>query len=153
MSIYCKLIGDSMMANHKFVAIEDVLDTDDWGLIINKNGDLKGLYVPKGQEDDEVPEAIMTLCEKYFGVDWEEEDVFMDRQNTLHLRRNMEVIVRNNNVEKALRVMKRKLKKDGLLLELKERAYYQKPSEKKRLAKKRGIKRALKAQRDRNRNS
>ena len=50
----------------------------------NKNGDLKGLYVPKGQEDDEVPEAIMTLCEKYFGVDWEEEDVFMDRQNTLH---------------------------------------------------------------------
>ena len=84
MSIYCKLIGDSMMANHKFVAIEDVLDTDDWGLIINKNGDLKGLYVPKGQEDDEVPEAIMTLREKYFGVDWEEEDVFMDRQNTLH---------------------------------------------------------------------
>ena len=84
MSIYCKLIGDSMMANHKFVAIEDVLDTDDWGLIINKNGDLKGLYVPKGQEDDEVPEAIMTLCEKYFGVDWEEEVVFMERQNTLH---------------------------------------------------------------------
>lgn len=73
-----------MMANHKFVAIEDVLDTDDWGLIINKNGDLKGLYVPKGQEDDEVPEAIMTLCEQYFGVDWKEEDVFMDRQNTLH---------------------------------------------------------------------
>ena len=63
----------------------------------------------------------------------------------------MEVIVRNNNVEKALRVMKRKIKKEGLLVELKERAYYQKPREKKRLAKKRGIKRALKAQRDRNR--
>ena len=65
----------------------------------------------------------------------------------------MEVIVRNNNVEKALRVLKRKIKKEGLLVELKERSYYQKPSEKKRLAKKRGIKRALKAQRDRNRNS
>ena len=63
----------------------------------------------------------------------------------------MEVIVRNNNVEKALRVMKRKIKKECLLVELKERAYYQKPSEKKRLAKKRGIKRALKAQRDRDR--
>ena len=63
----------------------------------------------------------------------------------------MEVIVRNNNVEKALRVLKRKIKKEGLLVELKERSYYQKPSEKKRLAKKRGIKRALKAQRDRNR--
>jgi small subunit ribosomal protein S21 len=63
----------------------------------------------------------------------------------------MEVIVRNNNVEKALRVMKRKMEKEGLLLELKERAYYQKPSEKKRLAKKRGIKRALKLQKERNR--
>ena len=63
----------------------------------------------------------------------------------------MEVIVRNNNVEKALRVLKRKIKKEGLLVELKERSYYQKPSEKKRLAKKRGIKRPLKAQKDRNR--
>ena len=63
----------------------------------------------------------------------------------------MEVIVRNNNVEKALRVLKRKIKKEGLLVELKERSYYQKPSEKKRLAKKRGINRALKAQKDRNR--
>ena len=44
----------------------------------------------------------------------------------------VEVIVRNNNVEKALRVMKRKLKKNGLLLELKDRQYYQKPSEIKR---------------------
>jgi len=47
--------------------------------------------------------------------------------------------------------IKRKIKKSGLLIELKERQYYQKPSEKKRLAKKRGIKRALKAQRDRDR--
>ena len=63
----------------------------------------------------------------------------------------MEVQVRNNNVEKALRQLKRKIKKSGLLIELKERQYYQKPSEKKRLDKKRGIKRAQKLQRDRDR--
>ena len=63
----------------------------------------------------------------------------------------MEVQVRNNNVEKALRQLKRKIKKSGLLIELKERQYYQKPSEKKRLAKKRGIKKAQKLQRDRDR--
>ena len=63
----------------------------------------------------------------------------------------MEVQVRNNNVEKALRQLKRKIKKSGLLIELKERQYYQKPSEKKRLAKKRGIKRAQTLQRDRDR--
>ena len=54
------------------------------------------------------------------------------------------IIVRNNNVEKALRVLKRKIKKNGLMQELKDRQYYQKPSEKKRLAKKRGIARAKK---------
>ena len=63
----------------------------------------------------------------------------------------MEAQVRNNNVEKALRQLKRKIKKSGLLIELKERQYYQKPCEKKRLAKKRGIKRAQKLQRDRDR--
>ena len=56
----------------------------------------------------------------------------------------MYVQVRNNNVEKALRVPKKKIKKAGLLQEIKERQYYQKPSEKKRLAKKRGIARAKK---------
>ena len=54
------------------------------------------------------------------------------------------IIVKNNNVEKALRVLKRKIKKNGLMQELKERQYYQKPSEKKRLAKKRGIARVKK---------
>lgn len=59
------------------------------------------------------------------------------------------IIVRNNNVEKALRVLKRKAKKDGILQELKDRQYYQKPSEKKRLAKKRGIARWKKEQKNR----
>ena len=40
--------------------------------------------------------------------------------------------VRNNNVEKALRVMKKKMKKEGLFQELKDRQYYQKPSFKRR---------------------
>jgi small subunit ribosomal protein S21 len=59
------------------------------------------------------------------------------------------IIVRNNNIEKALRVLKRKAKKDGLLQELKDRQYYQKPSEKRRLAKKRGIARWKKEQKKR----
>ena len=51
----------------------------------------------------------------------------------------MKVIVRNGNVEQALRVLKKKLQKDGRLREIKERQYYVKPSEDKREAKKRGI--------------
>lgn len=47
--------------------------------------------------------------------------------------------VRNGNVEQALRVMKKKLQKDGFLKELKARQYFEKPSEKKRRKKKEGI--------------
>lgn len=44
----------------------------------------------------------------------------------------MKIEVRNNNVEKALRVMKKKMKRDGVFQELKDRQYYKKPSEIKR---------------------
>lgn len=64
----------------------------------------------------------------------------------------MKIEVRNGNVEKALRVMKKKLKLSGTMLELKERMYYSKPSEKKREAKKRGIKRQAKLRRERENN-
>ena len=48
--------------------------------------------------------------------------------------------VRNGNVEKAMRVLNKKLQKDGLMKELKLRQYYRKPSEIKREKKKQGIK-------------
>tara|TARA_B100000902_G_C26767005_1_gene648526 strand:+ start:209 stop:418 length:210 start_codon:yes stop_codon:yes gene_type:complete len=50
------------------------------------------------------------------------------------------VQVRGGNLEKAMRVLKKKVQKEGLLRELKERQFYTKPSEKKREAKKQGIK-------------
>ena len=54
--------------------------------------------------------------------------------------------VRNNNVEKALRVLKKKLNKDGQMKELKLRQYYQKPYDIKRENKKEGIRRFKKEQ-------
>ena len=44
--------------------MENVLEADDWGLIINENGDLKGLYIPAGKDDSEVPVAIQTTLRK-----------------------------------------------------------------------------------------
>ncbi len=43
----------------------------------------------------------------------------------------MEVTVYQNQVERALKVLKRQLTKDGLLKELKRRRFYEKPSLKK----------------------
>ena len=44
------------------------------------------------------------------------------------------VIVKDGNVEKALRKFKKKVQESGLLLELKDRETYTKPSVKKKLA-------------------
>ena len=44
----------------------------------------------------------------------------------------LEVKVRKNNVEHALRILKRKIKDSGLMLELRQREYYEKPSVKNR---------------------
>ena len=38
------------------------------------------------------------------------------------------VIVKNNNVEKAIRTLKKKVLKEGLLKEIKQRQYYEKPT-------------------------
>jgi len=47
--------------------------------------------------------------------------------------------VRKGNVEQAMRVLKRKVQKEGLVKELRERQYYEKPSAKKRRKRKENI--------------
>ena len=59
---------------------------------------------------------------------------------------NYTIEVRNNNIEKALRVLKKKLLKDGVMKELRDRQYYSKPSLKKREKKKENIRRLKKEQ-------
>ena len=41
----------------------------------------------------------------------------------------MQIIVRDNNVDQALKVLKRRLQREGVLRELKARRFYEKPSE------------------------
>jgi len=43
---------------------------------------------------------------------------------------SIKIEVRNGNLEKAMRVLKKKILKEGLLKEIKQRQYYEKPSEK-----------------------
>lgn len=42
----------------------------------------------------------------------------------------MQVIVRENNIDQALRVLKKKLQREGIFREMKARSAYEKPSEK-----------------------
>ena len=49
-----------------------------------------------------------------------------------YLKENiLEVIVRDNNVDHALRTLKKKMQREGMYREMKKRRAYEKPSEKK----------------------
>ena len=61
----------------------------------------------------------------------------------------MRVDVRNNNVEQALRILKKKLQLDGLFNELRERQHFVSRGEKRRRAKAAGKRRCLKDQKKR----
>jgi small subunit ribosomal protein S21 len=63
---------------------------------------------------------------------------------TNKIKENMKIYVRNNDVNKALRVLKKKLFVEGDLKEMRERQHFVSPGEKKRLAERAGRKRWLK---------
>ena len=57
---------------------------------------------------------------------------FQKRKPKERQMRGLSVPVYHNNVELALKKLKRKIKNSGMMLELKKRTYYQKPSKVKR---------------------
>ena len=59
------------------------------------------------------------------------------------------IVVRENNVEAGIRVMKRKMQKDGLMRELRMRKFYEKPCERRKRKKEECIRRTRKNQRKR----
>jgi len=66
------------------------------------------------------------------------------KYNNRNARKGVAVEVRDGNIEKAIRKLKRKVKDAGILQEVKDRQFYVKKSEKRRLAKASGRKRWLK---------
>ncbi|WP_112663736.1 30S ribosomal protein S21 [Microvirga flavescens] len=56
----------------------------------------------------------------------------------------MQVLVRDNNVEQALRVLKKKMQREGVFREMKQRKSYEKPSEKRAREKGEAVRRARK---------
>jgi hypothetical protein len=55
--------------SHDYLGFEDTLDKDDYGFILDKEGNLKGIWVPQGHEDEDVPEPIVELLKEKWGID------------------------------------------------------------------------------------
>jgi small subunit ribosomal protein S21 len=63
--------------------------------------------------------------------------------------RFMQIMVRDNNVDQALRALKKKLQREGVYREMKLRRHYEKPSEKRAREKAAAVRRARKMERKR----
>ena len=61
----------------------------------------------------------------------------------------MQIMVRDNNVDQALRALKKKLQREGVYREMKLRRHYEKPSEKRARERAAAIRRARKLERKR----
>jgi small subunit ribosomal protein S21 len=56
----------------------------------------------------------------------------------------LQVLVRDNNIDQALRVLKKKMQREGMFREMKQRRSYEKPSERKNREKAEAIRRTRK---------
>jgi small subunit ribosomal protein S21 len=64
--------------------------------------------------------------------------------NRLQKGARVQVLVRDNNVDQALKALKKKMQREGIFREMKLRGHYEKPSEKKAREKAEAIRRARK---------
>ena len=59
-------------------------------------------------------------------------------------KRRVQVLVRDNNVDQALKALKKKMQREGIFREMKLRGHYEKPSEKRAREKAEAVRRARK---------
>jgi len=69
------------------LSLEEQMGDDDWALIIGSNGNLKGLFIPTGANEELVPKSIIQIMADYYGVDFDEEmndDIGVPPTDTIH---------------------------------------------------------------------
>jgi small subunit ribosomal protein S21 len=75
--------------------------------------------------------------------------VLADTHSNIEEEQRVQVLVRDNNVDQALKALKKKMQREGIFREMKLRGHYEKPSEKKARERAEAIRRARKLARKR----
>lgn len=66
------------MTTKQKIDFEDALDEDDYGMIIGRDGRLKGLFIPDVMEkEDYIPEEIVQILHRVYGIN-------LDNSVTIH---------------------------------------------------------------------
>tara|TARA_X000001036_G_scaffold177580_1_gene168118 strand:+ start:368 stop:634 length:267 start_codon:yes stop_codon:yes gene_type:complete len=83
------LTKESLMSHKEYKfdtnkkTLQEHLGSDDYGLIVSKDGELKGIWIPDTAEDKEnFPQEIAQLCIDHFGLDPNGDDEYAGA--TLH---------------------------------------------------------------------
>jgi small subunit ribosomal protein S21 len=86
-----------------------------------------------------VPESLATddFCVPDFGTPW------------IGAAGQVQVLVRDNNVDQALKALKKKMQREGIFREMKLRRHYEKPSERRAREAAEAVRRARKLERKR----
>ena len=60
-------------------SLDQFMEDEDWAIIFDRNGRVKGLYIPEtaSENDEDVPEQIIEILERA-GIDLEDDDDIMD---------------------------------------------------------------------------
>jgi small subunit ribosomal protein S21 len=100
------------------------------------------------------PEALQNASSRrnlYCDIRQISAGIMSPRDNMVRLELDgfMQVSVRDNNVDQALRALKKKLQREGVYREMKLRRHYEKPSEKRARERAAAIRRARKLERKR----
>jgi len=61
------------MSDEDSKTLQAQLTENDWAIIIGDDGNLKGLFIPEGKDEELVPESIVEIMAEFFGVDFDEE--------------------------------------------------------------------------------
>jgi small subunit ribosomal protein S21 len=74
---------------------------------------------------------------------------FRPRSDSTHGKARVQVLVRDNNIDQALKALKKKMQREGIFREMKLRGHYEKPSEKRARERAEAVRRARKLARKR----
>lgn len=62
---------------HDYMGFDETLEEDDYGIIVGKDGSIKGIWVPRHLENMEnIPDSIANMCNLHFGVDPNDESCY-----------------------------------------------------------------------------
>jgi hypothetical protein len=67
---------ECVQMSHDYLGFEESLEEDDYGFILDKEGNLKGMWIPESQEENDVPAAIVELLKRHWGVDITDDSVY-----------------------------------------------------------------------------